>query len=127
MKHLPALTGVVLVQRAGNPEAETFRQLSVIVELSRLGLDHQGVPLLLSHQLLIGRGFPVEGNRTLCKALEEVGSTRTLDDVVKGPNDDLLCLSVTRDTPGLNCVVDVALEELTGLWTCQNLWVFEYA
>ena len=116
-----------MVQRAGNPKAETFRQLSVIVELSRLGLDHQGVPLLLSHQLLIGRGLPVEGNRTVCKALEEVGSTRTLDDVVKGPDDDLLCLSVARDAPGLKRVVDVALEELTGLWTSQNGRVFEYA
>ncbi|UYB05238.1 hypothetical protein OBJEBAEA_00010 [Klebsiella phage 150021] len=116
-----------MVQRAGNPKAETFGQLSVIVELSRLGLDHQGVPLLLTHQLLIGRGLPVKGDRAAIKALEEVGSTRTLNDVVKGPNDDLLCLSITRDTPGLNRVVDVALEELTGLWTCQNLWVFKHS
>ena len=115
-----------MVQRAGNPKAETLGQLSVIVELSRLSLDHQGVPLLLSHQLLIGRCLPVEGNRTVCKALEEVGSTRTLNDVVKGPDDNLLRLSVARDTSGLNRVVDVALEELTGLWTCQNGWVFKH-
>ncbi|BBF66865.1 glycosyl transferase family 1 protein [Klebsiella phage KN3-1] len=120
LNHLPALAGIVLVQRAGNPKAETFGQLSVIVELSRLGLDHQGVPLLLTHKLLIGRGLPVKGYLTALKALQEVGSTRTLNDVVKGPDDDLLCLSVARDTPGLKCIINVALEELAGLRSSQN-------
>ncbi|WP_236516503.1 hypothetical protein, partial [Escherichia coli] len=71
--------------------------------------------------------LPVKGDRTALKALEEVGSTRTLNDVIKGPDDDLLGLSVARDTTSLKRIVDVALEELTGLWTSQNGWVFEYA